>query len=194
MSGSNTTQYAVLGLLTIQPMSGYDLGKNLRESLNYFWAESNGQIYPTLKKLAADGLIVAVATQAAGRRARQKYALTPAGRKQLKEWLAKPPQVQPPRNELLLKLFLGRSAPKGAIAEHVATFKRQYEEIQNMFEGLRASLQAEHAGSPDLKYWMLCLEHGIRLRQAQIDWCNSVLKELAATPEGTRGRPIAPRR
>jgi PadR family transcriptional regulator, regulatory protein AphA len=193
MSGSNTTQYALLGLLTIEPMSGYDLGKNLRESLNYFWAESNGQIYPTLKKLAAEGLIVAVATQAAGRRARHKYALTPAGRKRLKEWLAKPPQLQPPRNELLLKLFLGRSAPKGAIAEHVARFKRQYEEIQNMFEGLRASLQTEHAESPDLKYWMLCLEHGIRLRQAQIDWCNLALRELATTPQGTRGRRVVPR-
>src|SRR5574340_442963 len=110
MSASNTTQYSILGLLTAQPMSGYDLSKNLRESLNYFWAESNGQIYPNLKKLAADGLIVPVVTHQTGRRAPQKYALAPAGRKRLKEWLAKPPQFQPPRNELLLKLFLGRSA------------------------------------------------------------------------------------
>ena len=188
MSYSNTTQYAILGLLTIEPMSGYDLGKNLRESLNYFWAESNGQIYPTLKSLVTNGLIVPVATQAAGKRARQKYALTPAGRKRLKEWLAKPPHIQPPRNELLLKLFLGRSAPQGAIAEHVARVKRRYEEIQNMFKGLRASLQEEHAASPDLKYWMLCLDHGIRLRQAQIAWCNSALKELATTPRKDRGR------
>lgn len=194
MSGSNTTQYAILGLLTIQPMSGYDLGKNLRESLNYFWAESNGQIYPTLKRLVSDGLIVPVATQPIGRRLRQKYALTPAGRKRLREWLARPPQFQPPRNELLLKLFLGRSAPKGVIAEHVARFKGQYEEIQKVFKGIRTSLQREHAGSPDLKYWVLCLDHGIRLRQAQIDWCNSVLKELATTPKGNGGRQIVPGR
>lgn len=188
MSASNTTQYAILGLLTIEPMSGYDLDKNLRESLNYFWAESNGQIYPTLKGLVADGLIVPVATRPAGRRARQRYAVTPAGRKRLKEWLSKPPQLQPPRNELLLKLFLGRSAPKRAIAEHVARSKKQHEEIQNMFKGLRASLQKEHARSPDLKYWTLCLDHGIRLRQAHIDWCNATLKELATTPEKDRGR------
>lgn len=194
MSASNTTQYAILGLLTIEPMSGYGLRKNVRESLNYFWAESNGQIYPTLRKLVADGLIAPVATQPAGRRTRQKYALTPAGRRRLKEWLAKPPHLQPPRNELLLKLFLGRSAPKGAIAEHVARFKRQYEELQNMFKGLRASLQTEHAGSPDLKYWILCLDHGIRLRRAQIDWCNSALRALATTPQGHTRRGMAPRR
>ena len=69
----------------MEPMSGYDLGKNLRESLGYFWAESNGQIYPTLKRLATDVLILPVPTHPAGRRVRQKYALTPAGRKRLRD-------------------------------------------------------------------------------------------------------------
>jgi len=194
MSGSNTTQYAILGLLTIEPMSGYDLGKNLRESLNYFWAESNGQIYPTLKRLVADGLIVPVATQATGRRARQKYRLTTAGRKRLKEWLAKPPQPQPPRNELLLKLFLGRSAPKGAITKHIARFKRQYEEIVSLLKSFGESMRMEHAGSADLKYWMLCLEHGIRLRQAQIHWCNSALRVLGTGSQENRRRRNVTRR
>lgn len=194
MSASTTTQYALLGLLTIEPMSGYGLRKNLRESLNYFWAESNGQIYPTLRNLVAGGLIAPVASQPAGRRVRQKYALTPTGRKRLKEWLAIPPHPQPPRNELLLKLFLGRSAPKGAIREHIAKFKRQYEEMLSMFKGFRDSMQKEHAGSQDLKYWMLCLDHGIRLRQAQIDWCNSALRALGKMPQRNTARGGTPRR
>jgi PadR family transcriptional regulator AphA len=194
MSSRNTTQYAILGLLTVEPMSGYDLSKNLRESLNYFWAESNGQIYPNLKKLAADGLIVPVATRRTGSRAPKKYALAPAGRKRLKEWLAKPPKPQPPRNELLLKLFLGRAAPKGAAARHVASFKKQYEEILGTLMDIANYVRKEHRRSPDLKYWMLCLEHGIRLRQAQVDWCHSALRALAAGPRGNRGKRRAPRR
>jgi len=194
MSGSNTTQYAILGLLTIEPMSGYDLGKNLPETLNYFWAESNGQIYPALKRLVADDLIAAVATQPVGRRVKQKYALTPAGRKRLEEWLAKPPRLQPPRNELLLKVFLGHSAPKGALTEHIARIKRQHEETLALFKSGRDSLRKEHAGSSHFRYWMLCLEHGIRMRQAQIDWCNSALRALGTTPQENRRRRIAPRR
>lgn len=194
MSSRNTTQYAILGLLTAQPMSGYDLSKNLRESLNYFWAESNGQIYPNLKKLAAEGSIVPVATRQAGRRAPQKYALAAAGRKRLKEWLAKPPKPQPPRNELLLKLFLGRSAPKGAVERHIESFKRQYEETQSALTGIAAYIRKEHSRSTDLRYWMLCLEHGFRLKQAQIDWCGSALRALAASPHGNRAKRSAPRR
>ena len=38
-------------------MSGYDLGQNIRGSVGFFWNESYGQIYPNLKKLAAEGLV-----------------------------------------------------------------------------------------------------------------------------------------
>ncbi len=194
MSSRNTTQYAILGLLTVQPMSGYDLSKNLRESLNYFWAESNGQIYPNLKRLAAEGSIVPVVAHQAGKRVPQKYALAPAGRKRLKEWLAKPPKPQPPRNELLLKLFLGSSAPKGAVERHIESFKRQYEEILSALTAIATCLRKQHARSRDLKYWRLCLEHGIRLRQAQIDWCSSALRALAASPQRNRAMRSPTRR
>jgi PadR family transcriptional regulator, regulatory protein AphA len=190
---NNTTQYAILGLLAVRPMSGYDLSKSLRESLNHFWAESNGQIYPSLKRLAAEGLIIPVVTHHTGRRTPQKYALAPAGRKKLKEWLGEPPKPQPPRNELLLKLFLGRSAPRGAVERHIASFKRQYEEILSTFMGIAACIRKEQARSPDLKYWMLCLEHGIRLRQAQIDWCSSALRVLATAPQANPGQRSATR-
>jgi DNA-binding PadR family transcriptional regulator len=49
----------LLGLLTIEPMSGYDLGQNIRTSVGYMWNESYGQIYPNLKKLAVEGLVTA---------------------------------------------------------------------------------------------------------------------------------------
>ena len=38
---------------------------------------------------------------------RNLYAITRSGRKELREWLAVPPEPQPQRSELLLKLSLG---------------------------------------------------------------------------------------
>ena len=40
----------LLGLLAIEPMSGYDLGVTIRASVGHIWNESYGQIYPNLKK------------------------------------------------------------------------------------------------------------------------------------------------
>ncbi|HEX7341211.1 MAG TPA: PadR family transcriptional regulator [Rhodanobacteraceae bacterium] len=186
MSDSNTTQYAILGMLATMPMSGYEIGKHLRNTLDFFWTESNGQIYPALKRLTAQRLIAPVATPNAGKRVRQQYTPTPAGIRKLAEWLAEPPRIQPPRNGLMLKLFLGRFAPEGALVQHIVSFKRRHEQTLDAFMKLRESVPKDDAGSADLKYWMLCLEHGIRLRRAEIDWCGYVLDTLGASPSRSR--------
>ena len=50
-------KHAVLGFLSIAPMSGYDLRKHMEESVAHFWPADQAQIYRTLGHLAADGLV-----------------------------------------------------------------------------------------------------------------------------------------
>ena len=63
---SSSGSEVLLGLLTIEPMSGYDLGQIIRTSVGHFWRESYGQIYPNLKSLAAEGLVTAKTETAKG--------------------------------------------------------------------------------------------------------------------------------
>ena len=48
-----TTAEALLGMLSLGPMSGYEIRQPIEESIGNFWRESFGQIYPTLKRLVA---------------------------------------------------------------------------------------------------------------------------------------------
>src|SRR5437762_1001655 len=105
-----STDYAVLGMLTLKPMSGYEVRATIAESIAYFWTESYGQIYPTLKRLAAAKLVTRKSETASGR-LRHTYSITPAGREALAAWLAQPPHPRTPRNELLFKLFFARHIP-----------------------------------------------------------------------------------
>ena len=58
MSQSQTS-YVILGILAIHPhQSGYEIRKTIQQSVGFFWSESFGQIYPTLKRLNAEKLIV----------------------------------------------------------------------------------------------------------------------------------------
>ena len=50
------TRFAVLGILSYGPMSGYDIKKFYEKNVAGFWSESYGQIYPILKRLAEEGL------------------------------------------------------------------------------------------------------------------------------------------
>ena len=103
----SSSSKALLGLLTIEPMSGYDLGQNVRASVGHIWSESYGQIYPNLKRLAAAGLVSSKTEKHKSKPDRQIYSITPKGRAHLVEWLCTPPQPEIPRNEMLLKLLFG---------------------------------------------------------------------------------------
>ena len=51
------TPNALLGLLSLGPMSGYDIRQLIPRSIGHFWSESYGQIYPGLKRLSAAGFV-----------------------------------------------------------------------------------------------------------------------------------------
>jgi len=56
VSRENKSRYALLGMLSYMPMSGYDLRKFIESSTSNFWSESYAQIYPMLKQLTREGL------------------------------------------------------------------------------------------------------------------------------------------
>ena len=56
MPKASRTSHAILGFLTWEPMSGYAIKKAVAASIDNFWNESYGQIYPILKRLVANGL------------------------------------------------------------------------------------------------------------------------------------------
>jgi len=186
------TAYVILGILAIHPrQSGYEIRKTVQQSVGFFWGESYGQIYPTLKALAAAGLIEAVSSLAGGRTTRQEYSITAAGEACLKEWLAVPYRESPPRDEFLLKLFFGNeAAPRVSIA-HIQKFQ---ENNRNMLASL---LELEHLGSansrnyPGFPFWMLTLKYGVAHLRSSLEWSEAALamltemekQQIAATPE-----------
>jgi len=60
------SRYAVLGALSLEPMSGYQIKEVLSHSVGHFWNEGYGRIYPTLKQLAAAGLVTGRVEPGAG--------------------------------------------------------------------------------------------------------------------------------
>ena len=52
------SKYVILGMLARMPQTGYTIKKWIENEYSHFWQESYGQIYPTLKKMVAEGLAV----------------------------------------------------------------------------------------------------------------------------------------
>src|ERR1700679_666642 len=131
---SSSSMEVLLGLLTIQPMSGYALGQTTRGSVGHFWNESYGQIYPNLRKLAAGGFVSCKTERQKGKPDRYIYSITEKGRGRLTGWLAVPPQPEVPRNEMLLKLFFGEQVPAPILIGYV---ERMVEECRVVLDLLK---------------------------------------------------------
>src|SRR5215470_19615285 len=107
MPRKRSSDYAILGLLAIEPMSGYDIRKFVREVLSNFWNESYGRIYPLLAEFTRQGFATKRRHRQDGKPDRHVYQITTRGRADLQAWLRLPPQPIQIRNEATLKLFLG---------------------------------------------------------------------------------------
>ena len=191
---TSSSMEVLLGLLTIAPMSGYDLGQLIRDSIHHFWNESFGQIYPNLKQLAAGGFITGKIEKQKGRPDRQIYSTTKKGRERLRRWLEVEPQPEVPRNELLLKIFFGAQAGPETLRNYV----------ERMVESERAALQrfgliereiAKNTQYPDAPYWQIAVRFGQIEVEAHVRWAEETIGALqklgALKPASRKEKPHA---
>jgi DNA-binding PadR family transcriptional regulator len=106
-----TTSHAILGLLAIRPWTSYELTKQMGRSLHHFWPRAESKLYEEPKKLVAQGLATA-STRAVGRRTSTVYAITPDGRRALRDWVARPGAGPALEFEQLMQVFFSENGTK----------------------------------------------------------------------------------
>jgi DNA-binding PadR family transcriptional regulator len=171
----NQTHTAVLGALSVMPMTGYALRVAIRDVLGHFWSESFGQIYPALGELERQGLVKRLDTKDARS---STFSLTAAGRARLKQLLAEPVQPTPPRNGLMLRLFFGRQIGPEACRTLLLETKVDAERRLARYESIRRELQEEDENAEDRPYWLLTISAGEHTARAAIAWADEALAAL----------------
>jgi PadR family transcriptional regulator, regulatory protein AphA len=178
MARENKTRYALLGLLSISPMSGYDMKKFTDISLGYFWSENYGHIYPILRKLEEEGLIRKHTEHTRGKPDRNVFRLTAKGEKVLDTWLEHPADKYPIRDEFLLKLFFGLRIPREAVEKKLREERKQIEAYLAELEALETRVSADYGDKEDLPYWLMTLDFGKAFAIMIRDWCGECLGKL----------------
>ena len=82
------------------------------------------------------------------------------------------------RNELLLKVFFGDQALRGAIAAQVVAERERCEAELERFEATVLRMEMEHARHPAMPYWRMAARCGILHAKATIAWCDETFAEL----------------
>ena len=180
MKQGNRTKYTVLGMLSINSMSGYEIVKNIKNSTNHFWSESEGQIYPALTLCVNEGFASCKeeASIKGAQRMKKVYTITRNGKKELQTWLKKEPQNTLVRNELLLKLFFGDNMNQDDNIHHITHKQKDCEaEIAN-YEKMRQAILLKDKHIAHHNFWLITLDYGFKTAKAELAWCKDALKIL----------------
>jgi DNA-binding PadR family transcriptional regulator len=174
-----TTDFAILGILTHGAQSGYDIKKHISGSIGYFWQESYGQLYPALRKMVKQGLLTMYVEKNEGKPDKKIYQITPTGRESLQSWLKKPIESIPKlRHELLLKLFFGIESTPQINMNHVSEYKAKCSAYLEELKQIKSIIEKENE-SPARIYWLITISNGEHCLGAEIAWCNETLITLS---------------
>lgn len=178
MAQTQKTRYALLGALTVFPMSGYDLKRWIKDVTGPFWAESPGRIYPALAELLHEKLVTCNVATSAGKREKKIYAITAKGKSVLKKWLIAPPSDYVARLEFKLKLFYGSNLTPSQYLKHLDWQEKKMKKILADHLAKQIHIKKDHANDPNAKFWLLSLQNAIYHDRAELAWCKEVKKNL----------------
>lgn len=176
----NLLALALLALLAPgRPMHPYEMASVLRRTgkerdMKIKW----GSLYTVVQNLERHGFITATGSAREGRRPeRTVYAITDAGRAELKDWLRElvaVPEPEYPRFEAALSV-LGVLPPD----EAVELLNERLGALDRVIAAERAMLG--HSGEVP-RVFLIEAEYALAMREAEAAWVRSVLKEI---DEGT---------
>jgi DNA-binding PadR family transcriptional regulator len=165
------SSYAVLGLLSIAPMSGYDLTLAAERTIAGFFPISKTQVYSELSRLEGLGLVRARDVAQERRPDKRVFELTESGETALDGWLSIPgPEGDSVRMPSLLKLFFGHRLPGVKLVELLDGHQRLARAAIERLSPLVALLETE----PDAVHARATALYGLRMAEATVAWVGEV--------------------
>jgi DNA-binding PadR family transcriptional regulator len=168
----NPTAYVILGMVSREPRSGYEIKALVDNTTRFFWAASYGQIYPELKRLSEAGLVEGLDAPR-GDRKRTVYAITPDGESALKDWLRQAPATYEMREEGLLKLFFAGVLPPEEAAEILGWMREHRAGVAERLRQMEPMALEKEDPFP-----LMVLRGGIEFSEWFADWCERMERQL----------------
>ena len=175
--------HILLGLVR-EPCSGYDVKAVFDQALNYFWPADQSQIYRTLKRLTASGLLRDRLQASDKGPDRRVYSLTAAGRRELRDWLASGPSFGGERFTFMAQMFF--LADQEDLDSTLRFANQVGDTFQRRLKRFRQIDREWQAGSPtyppiitdDGFHMHLTLRMGLYRAESAIKWCNETVRRI----------------
>lgn len=172
-------KYAILGLLSFKPLTGYDIKKIIQDSPFMHWSGNNNQIYKSLVELLDEGFVTGEVRHQEGSPSKKIYTITKEGLDELKERSLLPPD--PPEFK---KTFLVQLAWADQLnTDELNALLLQYEYEIKMQIVLQQEMGRRGIFSPDRTsrekfIWNMIYQNIISSYENELEWVKKLRTEL----------------
>ncbi len=176
-------KHGLLGLLNYGSMTGYELDKAFKDSLNFFWQAQTSQIYRELNAMEKLGWLTSEVIFQTNKPNKKQYLITPVGRSELKNWLNKdiPDNEFQIRSVFLMKLFFSgeRSFDESVIM--LKNYKNNCMDAMASLDGTNSLIELYQPyvnKTHKAVYWKLTADFGKSYFKMCLDWADRTIKTL----------------
>lgn len=177
MAKDRKIDVVILGLLSHEDLTGYDIKKRIDGAISFFWKGSFGSIYPALRAMEESGQIKRYRADDSGSREKILYHINPKGLSVLKQWLKDDQASNELKYETLLKLYFGGVAGTEATVHNIEVFESGIKNELEVLKMYEKNLRKEQ-DNEDHKYFLMTVLFGIETYEAYLRWCTKAKKIL----------------
>lgn len=179
-------KHAILGLLTIQPMTGYELKHEAFDrSIAHFWQADQSQIYRVLDQMESDGWVESELEIQIERPNKRLFRITNSGLEALLNWLHTPQSPSVYRDPFLVQLFFAGMLPRERVLEHIQQHIDAHHATLATYHAIQAILPQDNVPLRDQQFWLMTLDWGVAQEKTYLNWLEDCKHKIESLPEDT---------
>lgn len=172
-------KYAILGLLSSKPSTGYDMKKVFEESAAMYWSGNNNQIYKSLIELLNEGLVTSEIKHQETSPSKKIYTITGEGLAELKKWVLSQPEAPEFKKTFLVQLAWADQLSNDELDELTSKYENEIK-IQLLLhqEKKRRGTYSPDRNPREAFLWGCIQDNIISSLKGELDWIQGVRREL----------------
>jgi PadR family transcriptional regulator, regulatory protein AphA len=177
-------QYAILGLLSWKPSSGYELKKVFEDSPYLYWSGNNNQIYKSLLQLQKDGLIDHKTVHQDGAPSKKIYSITERGKAELKNWVIAAEANPEFKKPFLIQMAWADMLNKEELSELFIKYEKEIEtELIHQKDKYDREKDWPNRSQRETFLWNMISVNLMSTYQSELAWIRKVRQQLARIEE-----------
>jgi len=167
--------YILMGMVLEAELTGYDIKKEVENSIGNFYKVSYGRMYPTLKALTDKGLLT-MTEQMEGKRLKRYYKATAKGKETFMDWLSAPIDLKATGEAQLAQIFFYGELPKDVRDIRLQEYEIYIQQALMQFESIAKAIPTDGLDEKDY-YGISTLYYGLQNAHNIIRWIKFIKEQ-----------------